>query len=110
MAIIQIQKISSDITNLGESNYFNRYWKNLDFDYLKNRISNNYDIGSEIVLNNTDELNKTDNTIIEENNSDSDIALGRIRSWYRGRELAGFSDNIENYNEFNKIISKNKKD
>ena len=107
MAIIQIKKISVDETNLGQSNYFNRYWKNLDFGYLQNRIANSYDLNAADVLK--EEKTETNKTI-EENNSDSDIALGRIRTWYRGRELAGFTDNIESYNEFNQIYYKTKSD
>ncbi len=122
MAIVQIKKISTDQTNLGASNYFNRYWKDLDFDYLKNRIANSYDIELNIVSNsdndknidssvnkNTESLDNEleSNSIEDEMNSDSDIALGRIRTWYRGRELAGFSDNIDKYNEFKKIAIRN---
>ena len=106
MAIIKINKISTDITNLGESNYFNRYWKNLDFDYLQSKIANNYDLEIHHDQKVKVEDQVDPNQIIEDNNSDSDIALGRIRSWYRGRELSGFSDNIDSYNEFNKINSK----
>jgi len=106
MGIIQIKKISTDVTNLGESNYFNRYWKNLDFDYLKNKIANSYDIEIQDDQKVKIEDQLDTNQIIEENNSDSDIALGRIRSWYRGRELSGFSDNIDSYNKFNQINSK----